>query len=134
MRQKRFTELQTEVQNALTRLQEAVTQPETPILRDAVSQRFEFTFELTWKTLQLYLEHRGLGCGSPRATIKKTFSEGVIPTLEEADVWLQMLDDRNLTSHADDEELAQRIYQHIVQTYTPLLKRMAERVQALSWD
>lgn len=117
----------------MDRLQEAVAQPETSILRDAVIQRFEFTFELTWKTLQIYLEHHGLECGSPRATLKKSFAEGLIPTPEEADIWLQMLDDRNLTSHAYDEALAQHIYQRIAQDYTPLLDRMAHRIQTLSW-
>ena len=134
MSKERFTERQIEVSNALARLQEAVAQTETPILRDAVIQRFEFTFELVWKALQLYLEHRGLECGSPRATLKKSFSEGLIQTPEDADVWLQMLDDRNLTSHAYDEALAQRIYQHIVQNYTPLLSQMANRIQTLAWD
>lgn len=134
MSKERFKERQTEVRNAISRLQEAVAQPETPILRDAVIQRFEFSFELVWKSLQLYLEHRGLECGSPRATLKKSFAEGLIQTPEEGDVWLQMLDDRNLTSHAYDETLAQRIYQHIVQNYTPLLKSMSERIQTLAWD
>jgi len=134
MSKERFTERQTEVSNALARLQEAVAQTETPILRDAVIQRFEFTFELVWKALQLYLEHRGLECGSPRATLKKSFSEGLIQTPEDADVWLQMLDDRNLTSHAYDEALAQGIYQHIVQNYTPLLSQMANRIRTLAWD
>lgn len=134
MSKERFTERQAEVRNASARLQEAVAQPETPILRDAVIQRFEFTFELIWKALQLYLEHRGLECGSPRATLKKAFAEGLIQTPEEADVWLQMLDDRNLTSHAYDEALAQRIYQNIAQSYTPLLGRMAECIQPLAWD
>jgi nucleotidyltransferase substrate binding protein (TIGR01987 family) len=134
MSKERFTERQAEVRNAIARLQEAVAQTETPILRDAVIQRFEFTFELTWKALQLYLEHGGLECGSPRATLKKAFAEALIQTPEEADVWLQMLDDRNLASHAYDEALAQRIYQHIVQNYAPLLGRMSECIQTLAWD
>jgi len=134
MSRERFTARQAEVHNAIARLQEAVAQAETPILRDAVIQRFEFTFELVWKALQLYLEHRGLECGSPRATLKKAFAEGLIQTPEEADAGLQMLDDRNLTSHAYHEELALRIYQHIVRDHTPLLGRMAECIQTLAWD
>lgn len=134
MSKERFTERQAGVCNAIARLQEASAQMETSILRDAVIQRFEFTFELTWKALQLYLEHRGLECGSPRATLKNAFAEGLIQTPEEADAWLQMLDDRNLTSHAYDEGLARRIYQRIVQNHAPLLGRMAEIVSMLEWD
>ncbi|MDH7503694.1 MAG: nucleotidyltransferase substrate binding protein [Verrucomicrobiota bacterium] len=134
MSKERFTERKIEVRNANARLQEAVAQPETPILRDAIIQRFEFTFELTWKCLQLYLQHLGLECGSPRATLKKAFSEGLIETPEEADVWLQMLEDRNLTSHAYDESLAQGICQRIRDAYAPLLNCMAQRIQTLPWD
>ena len=134
MSKERFTERQAEVRNAAARLRDAVAQPESSIVRDAVIQRFEFTFELVWKALQLYLEHQGLECGGPRATLKKAFTEGLIATPEEADVWLQMLDDRNLTSHAYDEALATRIYRHVAQDYVTLLERMSTRIQTLAWD
>lgn len=49
--------------------------------------------------------------------LKKAFAENLIPSPEEADVWFQMLEDRNLTSHAYDEALAKRIYEHIVRDY-----------------
>lgn len=134
MSKERFIERQAEVRNAAARLQEAVAQPETAILRDAVIQRFEFSFELVWKGLKLYLERQGHECGGPRPTLKKAFAEGLIATPEEADVWLQMLDDRNLTSHAYDEALATRIYQHVVRDYSTLLGAMAGRIQTLTWD
>lgn len=114
MSEERFTERKTDVSNATRRLIEAVQQPESDILRDAVIQRFEFWFELVWKTLKLYLERQGHECGGPRQTLKRAFTEGLISTPEEGDVWLQMLEDRNLTTHAYDQELAIRIYQHIV--------------------
>jgi nucleotidyltransferase substrate binding protein (TIGR01987 family) len=123
-----------DVRNATARLIEAVGQPESDILRDAVIQRFEFSFELVWKTLKLYLERQGHECGGPRPTLKKAFAEGLIITPEEADAWLQMLEDRNLTSHAYEEELAIRIYQHIVGHYAELLGKMADRIQGLTWD
>jgi nucleotidyltransferase substrate binding protein (TIGR01987 family) len=133
MSKERFIERQAEVRNAAARLQEADAQPETAI-RDAVIQRFEFSFELVWKGLKLYLERQGHECGGPRPTLKKAFAEGLIATPEEADVWLQMLDDRNLTSHAYDEALATRIYQHVVRDYSRLLGAMAGRIQTLTWD
>ena len=134
MSQERFTERQAEVANAAARLSEAVAHPESDIVRDAVIQRFEFSFELTWKTLKLYLERQGHECGGPRATLKKAFAEALVTTPEEADIWLQMLEDRNLTSHAYDEALAKTIYQHISGSYASLLKEMADRIQTLSWD
>ena len=56
MRKERFFERQTAVYNAAARLNEVAALPESDIVRDAAIQRFEFTFELVWKTLQLYLE------------------------------------------------------------------------------
>lgn len=134
MSKERFAERQAEVRNAAARLLEAAAQPESAILRDAVIQRFEFSFELVWKALKLYLERQGHECGGPRPTLKKAFAEGLISTADEGDVWLQMLEDRNLTSHAYDEALAIRIYQHIVKDYAPLLGAMAGKIQTLAWD
>ena len=134
MSKERFAERKAELQNAVKRLREAVAQPESDLIRDAVIQRFEFTFELVWKSLKLYLERQGLDCGGPRSTLKKAFTEGLINSPDEADVWLRVLEDRNLTSHAYDEALASRIYQHVVQEYVALLGQMAEKIQTLSWE
>lgn len=134
MSRERFTERQEEVRHCAARLAEVVAHPESELIRDAAIQRFEFTFEVVWKTLKLYLEHQGLECGSPRLTLKKAFIENLISTPEEADVWLQMLEDRNLTSHAYDEALAHRIYEHIVRDYAPLLVAMAGKIQTLDWN
>jgi len=66
--------------------------------------------------------------------LKRAFAIRLISDEDEADVWLQMLDDRNLTSHAYDETLAVRIYARIVHDYAPRLARMAEKIQTLVWD
>lgn len=134
MSKERFAQRQTEVKDAAARLSEAVNQPETELVRDATLQRFEFTFEVVWKTLKLFLERQGHECGGPRPTLKKAFAEGLIVTAEESDVWLQMLEDRNLTSHAYDQALAERIYRNTVKDYAPLLGAMAGKIQDLSWD
>lgn len=134
MSKERFVERQSDTQESVARLAQAVAEPETDLIRDATIQRFEFTFEIIWKTLKLYLEHQGHECGGPRPTIKKAFAEGLIAAPEEADRWLAMLDDRNLTSHTYDEALAIRIYRHIVQDYAALLEAMARQIQSLQWD
>jgi nucleotidyltransferase substrate binding protein (TIGR01987 family) len=134
MSEERFTERQKDVRKATERLIQAVQQPESDILRDAAIQRFEFSFELVWKTLKLYLERQGHECGGPRSTLKKAFTEGLISTPEDGDVWLQMLEDRNLTTHTYDEELAIRIYRHIAASYAELLGKMADRIEGLTWD
>lgn len=134
MSKERFTERQADVRDSAARLAEAVAQPDSDLIRDATIQRFEFTFEVVWKTLKLYLERQGYECGGPRTTLKKAFAENIFPNAEEAERWLLMLDDRNLTSHAYDEELATRIYRSIVRDYAPLLGKMAGKIQTLEWD
>jgi nucleotidyltransferase substrate binding protein (TIGR01987 family) len=134
MSKERFLERQADARQSAARLAEAVAQPETELIRDATIQRFEFTFEAIWKTLKLYLERQGHECGGPRPTLKKAFAENLISTPEEADLWLAMLEDRNLTTQAYDQALADRIYRHIVQDYAGLLGHMAGRLQALEWD
>lgn len=134
MSKERFAERQADFARAVARLQEAVAVPADGLVRDAVIQRFEFSFELVWKTLKLFLERQGVEAGGPRPTLKKAFAEGLIPTAEEADLWLQMVEDQNLTSHAYDEALAAGIHRNVVRDYAPLLGAMAARIQALSWD
>lgn len=53
MSKERFVERQVEVGRAAQRLLEAVAVTESELVRDAVIQRFEFSFELVWKTLKL---------------------------------------------------------------------------------
>jgi hypothetical protein len=79
MGKERFSERQTAVLNAAARLDEVAALPETDIVRDAAIQRFEFTFELVWKTLQLYLEHEGFESAGPRAVLKSVMVQRECP-------------------------------------------------------
>ena len=102
-----------QTERALASLQELVPQylekKENIILRDAMIQRFDYSTEAFWKYLKAYLsmEHN-LSANSPREVIRtglKTnlYSEEISKEL------LQMLDDRNLTSHTYVEKLAESI-------------------------
>lgn len=130
----RFLERKEDVKHLVSCLEEATVQPESDLIRDAVIQRFEFSFESVWKALKLYIEHQGFECGGPRATLKKAFALGLIASADESDVWLGMLDDRNRISHTYDQALAQEIYQRIVRDYTALLTKMAAIIDKLQCD
>ena len=102
-----------QTERALANLQELVPQylenKENIILRDAMIQRFEYSTEAFWKYLKAFLsiEHN-LSANSPREVIRmglnaKLYGEEISKEL------LQMLDDRNLTSHTYVEELAESI-------------------------
>lgn len=93
---------------------------------DAAIQRFEFCVELFWKTLKHILAEKGVDVRYPRDTLQEAFAGKLI---SQESVWLSMLQDRNLTSHTYNEELADEIYNHIVNTYYFLLQETFEQLK-----
>jgi nucleotidyltransferase substrate binding protein (TIGR01987 family) len=82
----------------------------TSVERDAAVQRFEYTFEATWKAAQLFLSRQeGLAAGSPKGVIRCCREAGLLDDAGAAQA-LQMADDRNLTVHTYQEALAQQIF------------------------
>jgi len=69
--------------------------------KEGVTQRFEYCFELAWKTVKDYLEASGLvfATVTPRQVLKDAFAAKI---LKEGPVWMDMLDHRNLLSHTYD--------------------------------
>ena len=65
---RRFEERKQDLLNATERLKEALKQEENDIVIDCVLHRFEFTFELAWKTMKDFLEYNGISenIGRPR--------------------------------------------------------------------
>jgi len=112
---------------ALKRLSEALVEDSTnALVIDGTIQRFEFAFELTWKTLKRALEVEGLICQTPRETLKNAFQIGWLSV--EA-LWLQMLDDRNMTSHTYDELTAAQIYENIKSEYYVEILKLAQFIR-----
>jgi nucleotidyltransferase substrate binding protein (TIGR01987 family) len=96
---------------ALDRLEEALGQPlENPLAVDATIQRFEFTIELFWKALKRCLDFEGIDTSTPRDALQQAYQAG---WLQDESKWLQMLRDRNATSHTYDEAKAREIYERI---------------------
>jgi nucleotidyltransferase substrate binding protein (TIGR01987 family) len=91
-------------------------------VRDAAIQRFEYTFEATWKAAQIYLrEVEGLEVGSPKGVVRLSLQVGVLDE-SEARLALAMVDDRNLTVHAYNEAIAEAIAQRLAE-YASLMSR-----------
>ena len=92
---------------ALQKLQEAVTKENlSEMERDGMIQRFEFCFEILWKCGKDYLKDvEGLEAASPK-TVIRLLREVKMFTDEETVLALKMADDRNLTAHTYDENLA----------------------------
>ena len=95
---------------ALGTLREVLAVPKTAITRDAAIQRFEYSFETTWKAAQRHLrDAEGLDPGSPASVIRSTHAVGLLDE-PSARLGLEMVRDRNLTVHTYNERLADEIF------------------------
>lgn len=56
---------------------------------------------------------------TPKSTIRESFKVGIV---KNVDTWLEMIDDRNLTSHIYNQSLADDIYTRIATKYIKELK------------
>jgi nucleotidyltransferase substrate binding protein (TIGR01987 family) len=123
MNKERLFEKLNDYKRATSRLKEATEiQLESDIVYDGVIQRFEFTFELSWKLMKMFLEYTGITeIKSPRSTIKEAFTYGLI---EDGEQWIDMMVDRNKTSHLYDEEEAKLIYEKVKSSYSHLLSNL----------
>ena len=110
------------LERSLRKLEEAVRIPKNnPLVAEGTIQRFEYVFELHWKTLKRALSYEGRITTTPRETLKEAYAIG---WLENETIWLDMLDCRNTTSHLYlDDELVEETYQKIV-TYYPEIERV----------
>ena len=115
---KRWSERIKDLGNAVERLNEAIEDSNNyklETLKDSVIHRFEFSLELSWKALKNHLNSQGiLEATTPKQTIKEAFGIGI---LKNGQVWLDMLNDRNRTSHTYNQLDANEIYENIVNIY-----------------
>lgn len=87
----------------------------------------EFTYELAWKLMKAYLEYEGTtNVNSPRSAFKEAFAAGLIIN---GDVWIDMINDLNLTVHTYNEQLAQEIYERVKEKYYPAFVAFTDRMK-----
>jgi len=78
-------------------------------------QAFEYTHELSWKTLQDFFAYQG---NTDIKGSRDAFREGLRYSLiEDGEVWMEMIQARNLTSHAYDQKMAEQVIREIVEKY-----------------
>ena len=112
---------------AFTLLREAIEQetPLTQLEKEGVIQRFEYTMELSWKTLKDYLESEGVVFDqiTPRAVIRRAFEAGVIT---QGEIWQKALDARNRMSHTYNFDTFERVIEDIQSTYLAAFDELHE--------
>ncbi|CAI8832436.1 nucleotidyltransferase substrate binding protein [Methylocaldum szegediense] len=106
-------------QRALRKLTAAVglqqQRPLSELEQQGLIQTFEFTHELAWNVLKDYLEMEGIqSLVGSRSTVREAFKCGLI---DDGEVWMDMIDKRNLTSHTYNEAVALAMVDAVVQRY-----------------
>lgn len=95
--------------------------------KQGLIKAFEYTYELSWKTLQDLLKEKGyLSIIGPKPVIEQSFQDGYI---NNGQGWLKMHKSRNLTSHTYDEQTAEEIIINIREEYYALLKDLKIRLE-----
>ena len=116
--------------NTLQRLKESIdvfkTTEEGSIsytfMRDSVIKRFEFTFDIFWKCIKVFLsEKHKINVASPRATFKESFIQNII-TEEDLIICEKMIADRNNTVHGYNESMAEKIVRNSLSYYDAILQ------------
>ncbi len=98
----------------------------TDLEKAGVIQVYEFTFELAWKTLRDYLTEKQVLVKFPRDVIKESFRYGII---ENGEIWMDMLEKRNLMSHTYNESASEMAISLILQSYYKELNRLCQKLK-----
>jgi nucleotidyltransferase substrate binding protein (TIGR01987 family) len=100
----------------------AASRPLSRLEKQGAIQCFEYTHELAWNVLKDYLELQGhTGLFGSRDTTREAFRRGLV---QDGDVWMAMIKSRNTTSHAYDQEVADRIYDQILLEFLPAFREL----------
>jgi len=112
-------------EKAVQRLNSVLKQEKNEFIRDSAIQRFEFSFELAWKTIKALLEEKGIRCFSPKGCLQEAFHQNLI---DEPDLWLEILRVRNQTTHLYNEEMAEEIYSQLSR-FLVYFQNLLERIK-----
>ena len=87
------------------------------MILEGLVQTYEFTYELAINTTRDYLVNSGHPLDeviSPRVTVKQALNDRI---MTDGTVWMSAIEDRNLTSHTYDEEIAKEVVKNICEKY-----------------
>lgn len=108
---------------------EYVNNKSNNINRLALVQSFEIITELGWKVLKDYLASKGIEVFTPKDCIKEAFTINFLPT---AQIWIDMVKDRNSSSHEYDMEKVDLILEKISLEYYDEITRFKEQIGFIS--
>jgi|SRR5579863_1003593 len=114
----------TTLHNGIERYKKSLSQKESDsdYFRDALIQRFEYSIDTLWKFLKIYLQeklHIPMEFNAPKVIIEECLNTNVINNTEHR-MLLKCLNNRNETSHAYNEAVAQEIILEIPDLYVTM--------------
>ncbi len=97
------------------------------LIKEGLIQRFEYTHELAWNVMKDYAFFQGNSTvGGSRDATREAYKLQII---ENADVWMDMIQSRNKTTHTYDEEVANEIFGKIINDYFPLFSNFRKTME-----
>ena len=100
------------------------------IVLDVAAKRFEFTYEMAWKALKRLLDFLGIDARAPRLVFKEAYAQGL---LSEEQVWLDMIEMRNLSSHIYDEHEISKILTQL-ERYLAAFEALQAKIEQMLAD
>lgn len=97
--------------------------------KQGVIQTFEFTHELAWNVLKDYLEDQGEQ--NIRGSKDATRGAFKVSLISDGELWMAMIQSRNISSHTYDEETAELLFVAIVDDYFPLFVTLESEMARL---
>lgn len=88
------------------------------LIKQGIIHRFENTHELAWNVMKGYAFFQGNSTvGGSRDATREAFKLQII---DNVSIWMDMISSKNKTSHTYNEEIANEIFDKIVNEYFPL--------------
>jgi nucleotidyltransferase substrate binding protein (TIGR01987 family) len=114
---------------ALASLRFALKQRKSKIVRDSVIKRFEYSFELCWKTAKLFvLSEYGADSFSPKETFRELRRNQLIDD-GLAELLIKMVNDRNEIIHTYNEKSAEELYQRVALKYFRAMEQVRDLIR-----
>ncbi len=113
------------LKKALARLEEGLSKAKDELDYDGVIQRFEFSFELLWKTIQEYAKNEGLEVYSPKEAFRVG---GELDLIDKVEDWFEFLHQRNLTVHIYNQKMAKEVINNVPK-FLEEAKRVVEKME-----
>ena len=121
---------------ALSQLQSAVElakqRPLSALEQQGMIQSFGYTHELGWNVLRDYLKDQGTQqlYGS-KDTVREAFAVGLV---RDGETWMNMIRDRNHSSHTYNLEVAKAIVSRVIDSYIHAFEELKEKFEGLSHE